>query len=358
MKMLTRAALGLFALLVCAPAVAQHATVSVAPAGYAPEQACVTWTGATIGSGTLVPCPAVAGSGGGGSNAAAGAIGSAVPGFASYTGYVGADGNLHGWLGDNAGHPLVSIFGTPTIGNTVFGATQSGAWSVTATQPDTYGTGTIAAATLNATYVITPANGQSTAGFVVTGLSAAGAVLTIEASNDGSNWASVSGVLAGTGLTATTLTTDGQFRVNASGRRGIRLRVSTVGTGTITASSTLSQAPFDPPTPQRDTNGDLRLQTVTLTPFFVSLAANTSTTILAINAARVGFDIQCATGGLTLSRIGAAITAALPTNGGGDLAMPGTTLTYFTPAYASKIQAVTGYTATAQACWGVSYAQQ
>ena len=119
MKMLTRAALGLFALLVCAPAVAQHATVSVAPAGYAPEQACVTWTGATIGSGTLVPCPAVAGSGGGGSNAAAGAIGSAVPGFASYTGYVGADGNLHGWLGDNAGHPLVSIFGTPTIGNTV-----------------------------------------------------------------------------------------------------------------------------------------------------------------------------------------------------------------------------------------------
>lgn len=42
MKMLARAALGLAALLACAPVLAQHAAVSVAPAGYAPEVATVT----------------------------------------------------------------------------------------------------------------------------------------------------------------------------------------------------------------------------------------------------------------------------------------------------------------------------
>lgn len=42
MKMLLRAALALSALLACVPAMAQHATISVAPAGYAPEMAPVT----------------------------------------------------------------------------------------------------------------------------------------------------------------------------------------------------------------------------------------------------------------------------------------------------------------------------
>jgi hypothetical protein len=58
--------------------------------------------------------------GGGGSNAAAGATGSTVPTSGSYTGYIGADGLLHGWLGDNLGHPAVSIFGNPTVANTAF----------------------------------------------------------------------------------------------------------------------------------------------------------------------------------------------------------------------------------------------
>jgi len=57
MKMLARAAMLLPALLLVAPAMADHASSSSSsPFGYAPEQACVTWTGATIGSGALVPC--------------------------------------------------------------------------------------------------------------------------------------------------------------------------------------------------------------------------------------------------------------------------------------------------------------
>ena len=69
MKTLLRAgALALASILfACQPAAAQHASDSRAPAGFAPEQACVTWSGATIGAGTLVPCPASAGGGGGGS---------------------------------------------------------------------------------------------------------------------------------------------------------------------------------------------------------------------------------------------------------------------------------------------------
>jgi hypothetical protein len=71
MKMLARAGLALFALFACLcgpPAYGQHANTSVAPMGYAPEQACVTWSGGTIGSGTLIPCGT--GSGGGSSGPA------------------------------------------------------------------------------------------------------------------------------------------------------------------------------------------------------------------------------------------------------------------------------------------------
>jgi len=64
MKMLARVALALSLLFASAPVMAQHAATSYAPAGFAPEQACVTWSGATIGSGTLVPCPVGAGTSG------------------------------------------------------------------------------------------------------------------------------------------------------------------------------------------------------------------------------------------------------------------------------------------------------
>ena len=49
MKMLARAALALSALIACTPVIAQHATTSVAPAGYAPEQAIVTVPAYSVG---------------------------------------------------------------------------------------------------------------------------------------------------------------------------------------------------------------------------------------------------------------------------------------------------------------------
>jgi hypothetical protein len=110
--------------------------------------------------------------------------------------------------------------------------------------------------------------------------------------------------------------------------------------------------------PTLDTNGDIRLPTYTVTPFFVSIAASTSTTLLASSATRIGFDVQCATGGVGISRTGATLTSATPSSGGADLVIPASANAYFTPSYVSKTAAVTAYTGTAQACWGVSYAQQ
>lgn len=57
MKNLLRAGAALaLALHSCTPAFAQHAIVSAAPAGFAPEQACVAWSGGSSGAGALIPC--------------------------------------------------------------------------------------------------------------------------------------------------------------------------------------------------------------------------------------------------------------------------------------------------------------
>lgn len=110
--------------------------------------------------------------------------------------------------------------------------------------------------------------------------------------------------------------------------------------------------------PARDTNGDLRVPTVTMTPFFVSLAANTSTTVLAASASRVGYDVQCTgSAAIGISRTGATLTSATPSAGGADLVIPAGTTPYFQPAYVSGA-GVTAYTGTAQSCWGNSYARQ
>jgi hypothetical protein len=91
----------------------------------------------------------------------------------------------------------------------------------------------LALGTLNAAYTITLANGAAVTGIVVTGLSGFGATIAIEASDDGgTTWATVNGVLPVSGALITTLTADAQFRVNASGRTRIRLRVS-VASGSV-----------------------------------------------------------------------------------------------------------------------------
>lgn len=126
MKMLHRAALALLATLACVIGDPAFAATVPLPQCLNYQLAFVPCEGVNItdpstGNPLLlinggIPVAIVSGGGGGGSNAAAGAIGSTVPGYASYTGYVGADGLFHGWLGDNAGHPMVSIFGTPKFG--------------------------------------------------------------------------------------------------------------------------------------------------------------------------------------------------------------------------------------------------
>jgi hypothetical protein len=103
---------------------------------------------------------------------------------------------------------------------------------------DVIGTGTIAAATLNAAYTVT-LNGDASAGFGISGLTASGATLTAQASADGTNWTSVN-ENALNGVMQATLTTDGQYRFNTGGRTKFRLLVSSVGTGTITVGSVAS----------------------------------------------------------------------------------------------------------------------
>jgi hypothetical protein len=94
---------------------------------------------------------------------------------------------------------------------------------------------TVNSATSNAAATISLSNGVSTVGFTVSGLTASTATLTLEGSNDGgTTWSAINYVSAGTGLLGSTLTADGQFSAAAAGRTGLRLRVSTVGTGTVT----------------------------------------------------------------------------------------------------------------------------
>jgi len=99
----------------------------------------------------------------------------------------------------------------------------------------------IPAATLNAAFTIA-LNAQDMVGITVSGLTASGATLTLEATNNiGAAvpiWAGVN-CIAGSTLYPT-ITTDGNFRVETGARTGVRLRVSTVGTGNITISANSS----------------------------------------------------------------------------------------------------------------------
>lgn len=110
-------------------------------------------------------------------------------------------------------------------------------------QADQYGSGTIAAGTTNAAYTLPIANGAGVAGFTVNGLTAATATLAIETSNDkGTTWTAANGLQGSTGALFSTVSADGQFRVNTGGRTMVRLRVASTGSGTINVTSNLSVA--------------------------------------------------------------------------------------------------------------------
>lgn len=149
----------------------------------------------------------------------------------------------------------VSILAMPALANfvakdgnsalqTMCSVTNGGVQTPCSVTPDGLVTGaSLNSATLNAVYTVTLGQGQGVVGFAVSGLTASGATLTVEGSNNGgATWSAINKVDGGTGVLATAITVDGQFRVNAGGRTGVRLRVSIIGTGTITISSNASVA--------------------------------------------------------------------------------------------------------------------
>ncbi|MDQ6704012.1 MAG: hypothetical protein M3Z96_13475 [Pseudomonadota bacterium] len=145
---------------------------------------------------------------------------------------------------DSAGNLLVNVKAGGAGGGAV---TQSGTWTVQpgntpntapwlVAQPDVRATGqTVNSATLNAAVSIALNNGEGSVAFNVAGLTASGAALTVECSDDGgTTWFAVNGVAPVSGALFTTLTADQAFGIRTAGRTNARLRVSTTGSGTVT----------------------------------------------------------------------------------------------------------------------------
>ena len=147
------------------------------------------------------------------------------------------------WRNQTTATDLVSV---PSFSNLALEGTSSltnaqlRATAVNVSSADTSASGTLNSATLNSVYVIN-INGQGVASFVITGLTASGATLMVEASDDsGTTWNPVNGITPSTGILFSSIAVDSQFRVNSGGRTNLRLRVSTIGTGTITVVSNIS----------------------------------------------------------------------------------------------------------------------
>lgn len=190
-----------------------------------------------------------------------------------------------------------------------------------------------------------------------------GSTPTGSAGSPNANVVTVQGISGGTVLPVAGPLTDAQLRASGVPVTGAFYQatqpISAASLPLPAGASTLAgQNAMTAALPAKDANGDLRVPTVTVTPFFVSIAANTSTTVLAASATRIGYDVQCTgAAAIGISRTGATLTSATPAAGGADLVIPAGTTPYFQPAYVSGA-GVTAYTGTAQSCWGNSYARQ
>jgi hypothetical protein len=105
----------------------------------------------------------------------------------------------------------------------------------------------INSATSNAAVTSPLGYGQATVGYVITGLTASGATLTPEYTNDPTlttGW--TAGSIVQNGALGGTITADGSLVQIGAPHAGVRLRVSTTGTGNITISSNASAAAIDP----------------------------------------------------------------------------------------------------------------
>jgi hypothetical protein len=153
---------------------------------------------------------------------------------------------------------------------------------------------TINSATLNASVVVALNNGEASVGFNVSGLTASGATLVSEASSDGGvTYGAINAVFAVSGTLATSQTTDGIFTCSTPGKTHARLRVSVVGSGTITvaysASSVSSQVSVASPLPP----GSNLLGSIT--PLNTGALANPTSTLTraasAVSSASVTFTV-------------------------------------------------------------------
>lgn len=139
---------------------------------------------------------------------------------------VGADLTPFVYLAEPVGEALISPM--PSAGGTV--------------NPDVRATAqTINSATLNASVSLALNNGQGETSYRITGLTASGATLAVETSIDGTtNWDATPGVFPVSGVLVSAITSDGLIKVPTDGRTNVRLRVSIIGSGTITISYTAS----------------------------------------------------------------------------------------------------------------------
>lgn len=101
---------------------------------------------------------------------------------------------------------------------------------------------TINCATSNAAYTVGVGSTQATVNFAISGLTACSGTLTVEGTADNSTWTAINAINPATGVLSTTVTADQQFMVNSAGWQQVRTRVSSTGTGTITANAAAAPA--------------------------------------------------------------------------------------------------------------------
>lgn len=130
---------------------------------------------------------------------------------------------------------------------------------------------------LNAVYLVPLNGGEAVVGFTIVGLTASTATLVVEGCNNiGSTspvWTTISAVSGAVLFSA--LIADGAYRVEVGGRTAVRLRVSIVGTGSISVASTASIASSLVTMAQSLPTGTNALGSVRLTPAPVSSLSET-----------------------------------------------------------------------------------
>lgn len=121
----------------------------------------------------------------------------------------------------------------------------SGGQITAAGMPDFFVSSNFSAASTSNALMVKLDGGKGVVAFQIVGLTASGATLVPEFTNDqGAHWSA--GSLVSSGAIASTLTADGPAIMDAAGHTAVRLRVSVAGTGTISVAANASSVSADP----------------------------------------------------------------------------------------------------------------